>query len=95
MHALFMAGHVPSALEHQPWTVPFEVLMMHCLAHQPSAGWSSSNSTMLIVGDSSDDPSAVRVGAVAQVFAHLADSALKQHGTVHSASISLVARQSI
>ncbi len=88
MHALFMAGHVLSALEHQPWAVPFEVLMMHCLAHQPSAGWSSSNSTILIVGDSSDNPSAVRVGAVAQVFAHLADSALKQHGMVHSASIS-------
>ena len=88
MHALFMAGHLLSALEHQPWAVPFEVLMMHCLAHQPSAGWSSSNSTAIIVGDSSDDPSAVRVGAVAQVFAHLADSALKQHGTVHSASLS-------
>eukprot|EP01043_Picozoa_sp_COSAG02_P015091 COSAG02_NODE_634_length_19259_cov_9.871347_10_plen_553_part_00 len=88
MHALFMAGHVLSALEHQAWAVPFEVLMMHCLAHQPSAGWSSSNSTVLIVGDSSGDPSAVRVGAVAQVFAHLADSALKQHGTVHSASLS-------
>eukprot|EP01052_Picozoa_sp_SAG31_P037912 SAG31_NODE_4973_length_2825_cov_1.906090_1_plen_338_part_10 len=49
MHALFMAGHVLSALEHQPWAVPFEVLMMHCLAHQPSAGWTSSNSTTIIV----------------------------------------------
>ena len=88
MHALFMAGHVLAALEHQPWAVPFEVLMMHCLAHQPSAGWSSSNSTVLIVGDESDDLAAIRVGAVAQVFAHLADSALRQHGMVHSASLS-------
>jgi hypothetical protein len=78
MHALFMAGHVLAALEHQPWTVPFGVLMLHCLAHQPSAGWSSSNATLRIVGDNADDPAA----AVAQVFAHLADSVLATHGSI-------------
>ena len=91
MHALFMAGHLLAALEHAQSAVPFEVLMLHCLAHQASAGWTSSNSTLLIVGDSSDDMAAVRVGAVAQVFAHLADSALRKHGaaaTVRSVFLS-------
>jgi hypothetical protein len=62
MHALFMAGHLLSALAHEPWAVPFEVLMMHCLAHQPSAGWTSTNSTLLIVGDGPDEADAVQVG---------------------------------
>ena len=88
MHGLFMAGHLLAALQHEIWQVPFEVLMMHCLAHQPSAGWTSSNSTAIIVGDQSNDVAAVRVGAVAQVFSHLAHSALKRHGHVRSAKIS-------
>ena len=82
VHALFMAGHVLAALQHERWDVAFEVLMMHCLAHQPSAGWTSSNSTLLIVGDEANDLSAVQVGAVAQVYAHLTHAALKQHGWV-------------
>ena len=79
-HALFMAGHVLAALQHERWEVPFEVLMMHALVHQPSAGWTSSNSTLLIVGDAPNDVGAVQVGAVGQVYAHLTHAALKQHG---------------
>ena len=53
---------------------------MHCFAHQPSAKWTGSNQTMVIVGDDADEVNAVRVGAVAQTFAHLADVALRRHG---------------
>ena len=76
-HALFMAGHVLAALQHERWEVPFEVLMMHALVHQPSAGWTSSNSTLLIVGDAPNDVGAVQVGAIGQVYAHLTHAALK------------------
>jgi hypothetical protein len=88
VHALFMAGHVLAALQHERWDVPFEVLMMHCLVHQPSAGWTSSNATLLIVGDGPNDVSAVQVGAVAQVYTHLTHAALKQHGWVGTPSLS-------
>ena len=88
VHALFMAGHVLAALQHERWAVPFEVLMMHCLVHQPSAGWTSSNSTLLIVGDEPNDSKAVQVGAVAQIYAHLTHTALKEHGWVGTPSLS-------
>ena len=83
-----MAGHLLAALEHAAWQVPFEVLMLHCLAHQLSAGWTSSNSTAIIVGDDADDVAAVRVGAVAQVLSHMAHSALKRHGHIRTAYMS-------
>eukprot|EP00039_Didymoeca_costata_P000188 m.44523 g.44523 ORF g.44523 m.44523 type:complete len:516 (+) comp10108_c0_seq1:76-1623(+) len=77
VHALYTAGHMLSAFMHAGWEVPFEVLMIHCLAHQPSANWTGITNTLIQVGDNTNDTPSVRIGAVGQIFSHISYIASK------------------